>query len=447
MSTRRWRRRSLAILIPVLLAICSLASTTASAQSARTVYLLRADGPITPGMADYLERGINQASQDGAEALVFQIDTPGGAIDTMNRMVQAIRASRVPVIVYVAPPGAIAGSAGTVITLAGHAAAMAPETAIGAASPVGGQGEDLGSTLEAKEKEILKATVRSLATRRGSAAVAMAEAAIDDARAASAQEALDAGLIDVIAGDVEGVLSQLDGHIVVVDDVERHLQTRDSQIVVIEPTWIEQLLQALTNPNLVFLLLAVGAQAILMEISSPGGWVAGFIGVVCLSLAAYGLGILSVNWFGLIFVGTAFVLFLLEIKAPTHGALAAVGLASLIVGGLVLFNSPGTPDFLRVSIPLVAAVAAGTAGLFLFVVGSALRARRRPVQTGAEGLVGRVAIAQSVLSPRGTVRVAGELWAAELIDPEQTVASGDEVEIRQVEHLRLRVRPHAGRPS
>lgn len=184
-----------------------------------------------------------------------------------------------------------------------------------------------------------------------------------------------------------------------------------------------------------------------MEISSPGGWVAGFIGVVCLSLAAYGLGILSVNWFGLIFVGTAFVLFLLEIKAPTHGALAAAGLASLIVGGLVLFNSPGTPDFLRVSIPLVAAVAAGTAGLFLFVVGSALRARRRPVQTGAEGLVGRVAIAQSVLSPRGTVRVAGELWAAELIDPEQTVASGDEVEIRQVEHLRLRVRPHAGRPS
>lgn len=441
MDTRWWLQRRLAILILILIAVGGVAVPSGSAQSARTVYLLRADGPITPGMADYLERGIHQATQDGVEALVFQIDTPGGAIDTMNRMVQAIRASRVPVIVYVAPAGAIAGSAGTVITLAGHAAAMAPETAIGAASPVGGQGEDLGATLEAKEKEILKATVRSLASRRGTAAVAMAEAAIDDARAASAQEALDAGLIDAIASDVEGVLTQLDGRTVVVDNSERILHTGGSQIQEIEPTWIEGLLQALTNPNLVFLLLAVGAQAILIEISNPGGWVAGFIGVVCLSLAAYGLGILSVNWFGLVFVGTAFVLFLLEIKAPTHGALAAAGLASLIVGGLVLFNSPGTPTFLRVSIPLVAAIAAGTAGLFLFVVGSALRARRRPVQTGAEGLVGKTAIAQSDLRPSGTVRVAGELWTAELIDPEQAAAVGDEVQIVQVNHLRLRVRP------
>lgn len=442
----RWRR-SLAALLPLLIAACSLFGLPAAAQSTHTVYLLRTDGPITPGMADYLERGIDRATQDEVDALVLQIDTPGGAIDTMNRMVQAIRASRIPVIVYVAPAGAIAGSAGTVITLAGHAAAMAPETAIGAASPVGGQGEDLGTTLEAKEKEILKATVRSLAARRGPGAVAMAEAAIDEARAASAQEALDAGLIDAIASDVDGVLSQLDGTPVVVNGLQGTLHTAGSSIHVIEPTWIEQLLQALTNPNLVFLLLAVGAQAILIELASPGGWVAGFIGVVCLALAAYGLGILSVNWFGLVFVGTAFVLFLLEIKAPTHGALAAAGLASLIVGGLVLFNSPGSPSFMRVSIPLVAVIAGGTAGLFLFVVGSALRARRRPVQTGAEGLVGKVAIAESDLVPSGTVRVAGELWTAELMNPDQPVAKGEKVQVVQVNNLRLRVRPTASRPS
>jgi membrane-bound serine protease (ClpP class) len=417
------------------------------AQADRRVLLLQASGPVTPAMAEYIERGVGTAQNQGAEALIFQLDTPGGAIDTTNRIVQIIRASQVPVIVYVAPQGAIAGSAGTVITLAGHAAVMAPETAIGAASPVGGQGEDLGETVAAKTREILKATARGLAARRGQAAVDLAEATIDEARAASAEEALAVGLIDGIAADVDDLLDQLDGLTVAMGEEQRSLALRGAEVRTLEQNLVEQILQAMTNPNLVFLLLAVGVQALLIELSNPGGWLAGFIGVVALALAAYGLGILPVNWFGLVFVLTAFVLFFLEIKAATHGALAGVGLITLIGGALILFNSPGTPEFLRVSIAAVAAIAGGTALIFLWIVGSALRAQGRPVATGSEGLIGRRAVVQQPLNPSGTVRVAGEIWRAELELTETPIPAGESVEILAVDGLTLRVKgyePPAG---
>ncbi|NIO00424.1 MAG: nodulation protein NfeD, partial [Anaerolineae bacterium] len=197
--------------------------------------------------------------------------------------------------------------------LAGHAAAMAPETAIGAASPVGPQGEDLGDTIEAKTKEILRATIRSLAERRGENAIALAEATVQEAKAASASEALEAGLVDFVAKDVDDLLLQLDGFEVELGSGLRNLQTADASILEVPMSFIERLLQALTNPNIVFILMAVGVQALLIEISSPGGWVAGFIGAVCLALGAYGLGVLPVNWFGLLFLIIAFVLFLAEV--------------------------------------------------------------------------------------------------------------------------------------
>jgi membrane-bound serine protease (ClpP class) len=358
----------------------------------------------------------------------------------MNRMVQAIRASRVPVIVYVAPRGAIAGSAGTVITLAGHIAAMAPETAIGAASPVGGQGEELGETIATKEKEILKATVRSLAESRGEDAIAMAEAAIEDARAASSSEAAKVGLVDYIADDLDDLLAQVDG--VQVDaQGEKTLMTADAAVIEIPQRFIEQFLQVLTNPNIVFLLITIGVQALLIEISSPGGWIAGFIGVVCLALGTYGLGILPVNWFGLAFIATSFVLFILEVKAPTHGALTVAGLTSFIVGALVLFNSPETPSFLRVSVPLVIGTGIGTAAFFMVILTFAIRAQLRPVEVGREALVGRTGESRTALSPTGMVHVAGELWTAILEDESGTLKSGQRVEIVGIDGLRLRVKP------
>jgi membrane-bound serine protease (ClpP class) len=421
-------------------AILSFIPGPSSAQAERKVLILRAQGPLTPAMVEYLERGLERADSEDYLALVFQLDTPGGSVDLMNRMVQLIRASEVPVVIYIAPRGAMAGSAGTVITLAGHAAAMAPETAIGAASPVGGQGEDLGETIETKQKEILKATVRSLASRRGEDAVELAEATIEAALAASAEEALEVGLIDFIATDIEDLIQQLDGFEVSLGDKPYMLRTSDAQVDELSQSFIEQFLQVLTNPNVTFLLLTVGVQAILIEISSPGGWVAGFIGVVSLALGTYGLGVLPVNWFGLVFLATAFVLFLLDIKAPTHGALTAAGVASLVIGALVLFNSPSTPSFQRVSIPLIFGVAIATALFFTTVLTFALRAQRRPIEVGAEALVGRVGESRSALDPSGIVHVAGELWTASIELGAEPIRTGERVEVVKVDGLKLVVR-------
>jgi membrane-bound serine protease (ClpP class) len=434
-------RRSLISFLLAASALCTGFAAPATAQADGEIYLLDLNGPLTGSMADYLDRGLGRAERDGAEAVVLRLDTPGGLVDLMTRMVQAIRASSVPVVVYVAPRGAMAASAGTVITLAGHAAAMAPETAIGAASPVGGQGEDLNETSEAKEKEILRATVRSLAARRPPEAIALAEATIEEARAASAEEAVAIGLVDFLAADLEDLLTQLDGFTVEMPSGPRVLHTAGAAVVEIPQTFIEQFLQALTNPNIVFLLLTVGVQAILIELGSPGGWVAGFIGVVCIALGTYGLGILPVNWFGLVFILTAFVLFVLDIKAPTHGALTTAGLASFIVGALVLFNSPGTPDFQRVSVPLVVGMGAVTAVLFFVVVTFAIRAQRRRVATGVESLPGRLGEARSELNPSGMVQVAGELWSAVLEAGSAPIAAGSRVEVTGVDGLRLVVRP------
>jgi membrane-bound serine protease (ClpP class) len=429
------------LIIWVVIGLAWITPQPGVAQGERVIYLLTAKGAVTPAMVEYLDRGLERAEREGAEALVFQLDTPGGSVDLMNRMVQMIRNTRVPVVVYIAPRGAMAGSAGTVITLAGHVAAMAPETAIGAASPVGGQGEDLGETIETKQKEILKATVRSLAARRGEEATALAEATIEEAVAVSAEEALEVGLIDFIATDIYDLLSQLDGFSVEMLEGELLLNTEGAQIVDFPQSFIEQFLQVLTNPNVTFLLLTVGVQAILIEISAPGGWVAGFIGVVCLALGTYGLGILPVNWFGLIFLITAFVLFVLDIKAPTHGALTAAGLASFIVGSLVLFNSPGTPSFQRVSIPLVVGVGIATGAFFLTVLTFALRAQRRPVEVGAEALIGRIGETRTPLAPQGMIHVAGELWSAVIEPATSELKVGERVEVIGVDGLRLRVRP------
>ena len=417
-----------------------LTNLPVSAQTERKILVLTASGPLTPALVEYLDRGLALAERQDAEALILTLDTPGGQLEHMNRMIQSIRGSSVPVVIYVSPRGAIAASAGTVIALAGHVAAMAPETAIGAASPVGGQGEELGETIERKTKEILKAEARGLAERRGAAAVALAEATIEEAKAASASEALEAGMIDFIANDLEHLLALLDGFEVELHSGPRSLRTSGVELVEVDQTLIEQLLGMLTNPNIVFLLMAIGVQSILIEISSPGGWVAGFIGVVSLALGAFGLGVLPVNWAGLIFLLTAVVLFILEIKATSHGALTAAGVASFIAGALILFNSPGTPGFQRVSVPLVVGTALLTSAAFLTIVMFAISAQRRRVEVGWEALVGRTGITETELTPSGMVQVGGELWSAQLENRSAPLPAGEDVEVVGVDGLRLKVR-------
>jgi membrane-bound serine protease (ClpP class) len=422
-----------------LLMILFLSPTEVRAAATPRVLWLTAEGAVSTVMTEYIERGVEQAGRAGYSLIVLQLNTPGGQIDLMERIVTALRESGVPVVVYVAPRGAMAGSAGTLITLAGHLAAMAPETAIGAASPVGSQGEDLNETLAAKEKEILSALVRSLTEGRPAEAVALAESTIQSAKAVSSSEALEAGLIDIIADSREDLLRQLNGRTVRLTSGAVTLDTQFAVVDELDLNFIEILLGVLTNPNIVFILLAIGVQAILIELSQPGGWVAGFIGAVCLALAFYGMGLLTVNWLGLAFIVLAFILFFMEFQTPTHGALTAAGTGSFIAGALILFNSPVTPEFQRVSVPLVVGTGMALAAVFSVVIGVALRTRRLPPAVGRTVLTGKPGEVRETLDPKGTVQAGGELWSAESEDG-STLAAGDCVDVVRVEGLRLIVR-------
>ena len=417
------------------------AAVTAQAKGSQPLILvLKATGPITPPMTEYVSRGIDLAERRGAEALLITLDTPGGDINSLSDIIQAIRASDVPVVVYVAPNGAMAGSAGALMTMAAHASAMAPEAVIGASSVVGSGGQELDPTIKAKETEILKASVRPLVERRGAEAATLAQDMIEHAKAVSAGEALEAKLIDWIASSQAELLEQMDGFTVAMPDGPRTIQTAGAVTEPVQMSLIEQLLLIVTDPNIVFILLSLGVLALQVELTHPGTWVPGFIGVTCLALAIYGLGVLPVNWFGLIFIITAFVLFVLEIKAPTHGALTAAGVASFIVGALVLFNSPGVPQFERVSVPLVIGVGVGVGLMFGAIVAFALRAQRLPIQAGKETVLGKIGIARSNVRPIGQVQVESELWTAEAADDSTAINKGDRVQVVEVQGLRLRVR-------
>ncbi|MFN8384615.1 MAG: nodulation protein NfeD [Anaerolineales bacterium] len=402
--------------------------------------VMTADGAIMPPMLEYFKRGIETAEQRNAEVLIIQLNTPGGSVETMLEMIQVMRASKVPVVVYVSPNDAIAGSAGALITMAGHASAMAPRTAIGASSPIDSSGSDIQSTLEKKIKEILKARARSLVENRGTKAVQLAEAMIDDAKAVTADEALQAGLIDFISSDTKSLLKSLDGFTVQMEDSRHTFKTKNIRVEYLDISFIEQLLLLLTDSNIAFLLLAIGVQAVLIEISSPGGWVAGFIGATCLTLAVYGMGVLSVNWFGILFLIIAFVLFILDIKAPTHGALTTAGVASFIVGALVLFNSPGTPQFQRVSVPLVVGMGIFLGLVFFAILLVALRAQRAPIRSGVESIVGKTGTAKSFSLDAGQVQVGSELWSAEKSAESESIGNGDKIEVIEVRGLRLVVK-------
>ena len=251
---------------------------------------------------------------------------------------------------------------------------------------------------------------------------------------------MDAHLIDFIAANTDELVKKLDGFTVQMSDGPHTLHTANARTEPLNLNFIEQLLMMLTDPNIAFLLIAIGLQAILIEISSPGGWVAGFIGVVCLALATYGMGVLPVNWFGLVFMITAFVLFILDIKAPTHGALTAAGVGSFIVGALVLFNSPGTPQFQRVSIPLVVSVGVTLGVVFIVILIFALRAQRAPIQMGAETLGHKTGTARSWSGAAGQVQLGSELWSAESAEGTDPISKGDSVEVVKVEGLRLKVK-------
>jgi len=426
----------------IFLALVLLAFQPAHAQNdGPLAVVMTADGPIGPPMLEYIKRGVETAERRNAEVLIIQLNTPGGDLLTTLDMIAAIRASSVPVVVYVAPRNAIAGSAGALITMAGHASAMAPETVIGASTPISGSGTDLNSDERAKAINATKAAIRDIVAPRGEKALALANSMIEQAKAATAKEALDAHLVDFVVDNIDDLLESLDGFTVQVSNQSRTLHTAHASTEPLDMSFIEQFLLLLTDPNIVFTLLSIGTTALLIEISSPGGWVAGFVGVVCLSLAVYGFGILPVNWFGIIFLITAFVLFILDIKAPTHGALTTAGVASFIVGALVLFNSAGTPQFQRVSVPLVVGFGIFLGLVFFGILMFALRTTHVPISMGAESYVGKMGTARTAIETSGgQVQLGSELWTADPVESSESIGKGDRVEVVEVKGLRLKVR-------
>jgi membrane-bound serine protease (ClpP class) len=413
---------------------CTAAAPPATSDVSGSVQLATFSGPVTPVLDSYLERAIANAEASNAAALILQLDTPGGSVDITQRITQRMMAAHVPVVVYVAPRGARAGSAGTFITLAAHVAAMAPGTSIGAASPVGSEGQDLPDTLRAKATNILTADIKNLAARRGERAADWAAKAVSEAAAATADEALALGVVDIVAADVDDLLAQLDGRTVTVAGTETILHTADLPVQESALSPLEGLLNAISHPAIAAILLTLGLNLLLFEFSSPGGFLAGIVGAVCLLLALYALGTMEANWVGLGFVALGFALFALDIKAPTHGALTVGGLASFIGGLYLLFNQTG------VAIPWVTIIGLGlaTAAFFVFAIAKAMQARLRPPATGLESLIGRTAVVRRALEPDGMVFVEGELWRAD--GESGPIAAGEQVIIVGCEGSMLHVR-------
>ena len=405
------------------------------------VDVVRLTGIVNPTMAGFLERAVDRAEREGATALVVQLDTPGGLDSSMRQIVQRLLVARVPTIVYVAPPGGRAGSAGVYITYGAHLAAMAPNTNIGSATPVqmGEGGEQrMSDEMRAKVTNDAAAYLRSLAERRGRNAE-WAERAVRYGENVTEQEALRLGVVNVVASDLADLLRQVDGLTVETTAGPLTLQTAGAPVRRVEMSAVEAFLHAISDPTIAYILLSLGTMGLFFELSNPGSILPGVVGGIALLLGFYALGALPVNYAGLLLMGFALLLFVADLFAPTHGVLTVGGIVSFVLGSLLLFDVPEAAPWLSVSLWAIAAVSVSLALFFGFVVGAVARAQRRKAVTGREGLIGQVGRTRTFLDPRGMVWVDGALWEAESeVGP---ILAGEQVEVLAVAGLLLRVRP------
>lgn len=420
-----------------IVGVIFLATPVAQAQGGPEILVADLEGPVTPVMLSFMERAIEEADVRNAELLILRLNTPGGEINLTKRIIQTMIASDVPVVVYVWPPGGGAISAGTFITLAAHADAMAPNTSIGAASPVSGGGGDIDETLKSKIENTLIADMRGLANRRGDKAVEWVESAITEAKAASAEEALEIGIIDFLAEDLDDLLDQLDGFQVEVGGDEVTIDTGDAEVVFFEQTALERLLSVLTNPSIALLLISIGSLAIIYEVINPGGYMSAIIGVILLMVGLYAVGQLPVNYAGLGLILVAFVLFVAEVFTPTFGALTAAGVAAFIFGALILFN---TSEFAYdIPLPSIVGIPIGMAVIVMFGFRKVMQSMQLQPTTGQEAMVGATGTVKVALDPKGSVLVWGERWEATSADG-RPIPTGEDVEVIEMDGFRLKVK-------
>ncbi len=409
------------------------------AVTAQKVISLRIDGSINPVTASYIQDGIAKAKAAKAECLLIHLNTPGGLLKSTRAIVRDLLDSPVPVIVYVSPGGAHAGSAGVFITMAAHIAAMAPGTNIGAAHPVAMQAA-MDSTMNEKATNDAAAFIRTIAEKRNRN-LEWAEDAVRNSVSITETEAIKARVIDLIAFNEKDLLSQIDGKHVTLNNGSHTLRTKNAEVERYQMRFIDRLLDILSDPNIAYILLLLGMYGVMFELYNPGAILPGIVGVISLILAFYSMHSLPVNYAGLALIIFAVILFLLEIKIVSHGLLAIGGIVSLLLGSLMLIRSGSSLEILRISRGLIIAATAVTAAFFLFVVGIGIKAQRLKVVTGREAMIGYTGEVIDMLDPAGTVMVQGEIWNAESVSG--TIGKGERVTVREMKNLKLYVEPLA----
>jgi membrane-bound serine protease (ClpP class) len=410
--------------------------------AAGEVLIATIDSIIQPVAAEYLSRALAEADASGAAVLVIELSTPGGMLTSTREMFTAMLGAKTPSVVYVAPAGAQAASAGFFLLMAADVAAMAPSTNTGAAHPVGAGGGDIEGTMGAKVEQDAAATIRTLAARN-QRSLELAEAAVKDSRSFTADEALAGGLIDLVAPSLDDLLEHIDGRVVERNDQRVRLHTAGASIRRFDMTPFQRIRSVLVHPEIAVMLLAAAGLCLYVEITNPGAIFPGVVGAIAGLLGLYGLSVLPINYAGIGLLILAAILFLLEIKVPSFGLLTIGGLVSLITGSLLLFDS--ADPALRLGLPLVIGLSVLVSTVVTFLATMAWRARRNRVWNGSEGLVGERGQVRSAIAPggRGKVALHGELWNAVA---ENAIAAGEGAEVIAVDGLTLTVRPLAAMP-
>lgn len=421
------------IIIPLIIGALDKKSESQTIQQ-KEVIVITLNGVINPVAAEYISKSIKKASEKKAELLIIELDTPGGLDTSMRNIVKDINSSEVPIVVFVSPSGARAASAGVFITMAAHIAAMAPGTNIGAAHPVA-IGEKMDKTIAEKAVNDAVAYIKSIAEQHGRNAK-WAEDAVRKSISATETEALKNNVIDLIADNIQALLTKIDGKKVKVANVERVINTSNATIVKDEMGLRSKILNFISDPNVAYLLMLIGFYGIFFELTNPGTIFPGVIGGICLILAFYSFQTLPVNYAGLLLILVGIILFILEVKVVSYGMLTIGGIFCLVLGSLMLYDSPF--PFMKLSLGVVIPAALVTALFFVITFRLAYRAYKRKPVTGLEGLIGLEGVAKTDITPEdGMVFLHGEYWSAYSDYP---IHKDEKVIVEEVKGLKLKVK-------
>ena len=407
-----------------------LFSPTPAFSAATEIFIIELEGPINPGTANYVVRGLENAASMGAALAVIRLDTPGGLASSMRTIVKAILNSPIPVVVYVGPRGAGAASAGVMVTVAGHVAAMARGTNIGAAHPVTAGGKDIGGTMSEKVVNDMASYSRGIAEQKGKNGQ-WVEKAIRESVSITAEEALEKKVVDLVVEDMDDLLKSLDGRVIDMPSGKTTLKTAGLKRVHYKPNFRDKILKVISDPNIAYILMMIGLAGLYFELSNPGAIFPGVIGAISLILAFFSFQTLPVNYAGVILMLLGIIFFIAEVKVASYGILSVGGLIALTLGSLMLFED------MQVSLELMLPTILLVGGFFVMVAGIAFRALRTKPTGGADGLMGEIGVVEKLIEPEGMVFVHGEYWRAfsnERLEPEERV------EVIGIEGLLLKVR-------